>query len=120
MRYVHYNNCSLHRVDPPDDEQQVCSKHVEAYYSNKLIENSGSCLFILHVYITMHGQQNFIIHYLAAHQITSYFTDLCNIRVTYINIILQSLSTFLIIRQDLDREKQICNIFGIGNNTNVF
>ena len=20
------------RVDPPDDEQQVCSKHVEAYY----------------------------------------------------------------------------------------
>jgi len=27
-----YTNCCLYRVDPPDDEQQVCSKHVEAYY----------------------------------------------------------------------------------------
>jgi len=30
-------NCSLknivlYRVDPPDDEQEACSKHVEAYY----------------------------------------------------------------------------------------
>jgi len=23
---------AAHRVDPPDDEQQACSKHVEAYY----------------------------------------------------------------------------------------
>jgi len=27
-----YANFCLHRVDPPDDEQQACSKHVEAYY----------------------------------------------------------------------------------------
>jgi hypothetical protein len=27
-----YINCYLYRVDPPDDEQQACSKHVEAYY----------------------------------------------------------------------------------------
>jgi len=40
---------------------------------------------------------------------------------TYIiNIILQSRPTFLTIRLDLDREEQICNIFGIGNNTNIF
>ena len=25
-------NCYLYRVDPPDDEQQTSSKHVEAYY----------------------------------------------------------------------------------------
>jgi len=24
-------NCCLYTVDPPDDEQQACSKHVEAY-----------------------------------------------------------------------------------------
>ena len=30
--YVDYTNCCLYRVDPPDDEQQACSKHVEAYY----------------------------------------------------------------------------------------
>jgi len=24
--------CQLNSVDPPDDEQQACSKHVEAYY----------------------------------------------------------------------------------------
>jgi len=27
-----YTNCCLHRVDPPDDEKQACSKHVEAYH----------------------------------------------------------------------------------------
>ena len=59
MRYVDYTSCCLYRVDPPDDEQQVCSKHVEAYYWNKLIEISVSCWFILYGYIMMHGQQNF-------------------------------------------------------------
>ena len=44
---------------PPDDEQQLCSKHVEAYYWNKLRENSASCCFILYGHIMMHGQQNF-------------------------------------------------------------
>jgi hypothetical protein len=38
------------RVNPPHDEQQACSKHVEAYHRNKLVENSASCLFILYGY----------------------------------------------------------------------
>ena len=25
-----YTKCCLYKVDPPDDEQQACSKHVEA------------------------------------------------------------------------------------------
>jgi len=33
-------------------------KQVEAYYWNKLIENSTPCWFILYEYIVMHGQQN--------------------------------------------------------------
>jgi len=35
MRYVDWllaTNCCLYRVDPPDDEQQARSKHVEVYY----------------------------------------------------------------------------------------
>ena len=55
-----YTNCCLDRVDTPDDEQQACSKHVEAYYWNKLIENSASYWFILYGYIMMHGQKNII------------------------------------------------------------
>ena len=43
-----YISCCLYRVDPPDDEQQACSKHVEAYYLNKLIENTASCWFMLY------------------------------------------------------------------------
>ena len=31
-----YTSCCLHTVDPPDDEQQACSKHLEACYWNKL------------------------------------------------------------------------------------
>ena len=58
MRYVDCTNCCLYRVDSPDDEQQACSKYFEAYYLNKLIENSASRWFILYGYITMHGQQN--------------------------------------------------------------
>jgi hypothetical protein len=46
-----YTNRRSHRVDPPDDEQQACSNHVEAYYYNKSIENSASCWFILHGYM---------------------------------------------------------------------
>jgi len=48
ISYVDCTNCCLHRVDIPDDEQQDCSKHVEAYYWNKLIENSASSWFMLH------------------------------------------------------------------------
>jgi hypothetical protein len=51
-------NCCLYTVDPPDDEQQACSKHVEAYYWNKLTENSASCWFMLYGYITMHRQEH--------------------------------------------------------------
>jgi len=31
MRYIDYINCCLYRVDPPDDEQQACSKYVDVY-----------------------------------------------------------------------------------------
>jgi len=27
-----YIICCLYRVDPPDDDQQACSKHAETYY----------------------------------------------------------------------------------------
>ena len=27
-----YTRCCIYTVDSPDDEQQGCSKHVEAYY----------------------------------------------------------------------------------------
>jgi hypothetical protein len=42
----------------PDDEQQACSKYVEPYYWNILIENSAACWFVLYGYTTMHDQQN--------------------------------------------------------------
>jgi len=42
-----YTSHCLYRVDPPDDEQQACLKHVETYYRHKLIENSASCWFML-------------------------------------------------------------------------
>jgi len=34
MPYVDWllASCCLYRDDPPDDEQQGCSKHVEPYY----------------------------------------------------------------------------------------
>ena len=38
-----YTTCCFCRVDPPDDEQKACSKHVETYCLNKLIENTTSC-----------------------------------------------------------------------------
>ena len=37
-----------YRVDPPDDVQQACSKHVEAYYGNTLIVNSAPSWFMLY------------------------------------------------------------------------
>jgi hypothetical protein len=27
-----YTNCCLYGLDPADDEQQACSKHIKAYY----------------------------------------------------------------------------------------
>jgi hypothetical protein len=51
--YSQHNARLYQRVDPPDDEQQDCSKHVKVYYWNKLRENNASCWFILYGYITM-------------------------------------------------------------------
>jgi len=51
-------DCCLYTVDTPDNEQQACSKHVEAYYWNKLKENIASCWFILYGYITTRGQKS--------------------------------------------------------------
>jgi len=45
----------LYRVDPPNDEQQACSKHAEGYYWNKLIENSASCWLMLYGLRVMFG-----------------------------------------------------------------
>ena len=50
---INFSNKSLHSVYTQlilvmIDEQQACSKHVEAYYWNKLIINSASCWFILY------------------------------------------------------------------------
>ena len=54
--YVDYTTCCSYKVDPPDKEQQACSKHMQAHYWNKLIENSASCWFMLYGYITKNGQ----------------------------------------------------------------
>ena len=43
----------FNRIDPPDNEQQDCWKHVEAYYWNKLTENSACCWFKLYGCIRM-------------------------------------------------------------------
>ena len=63
-KHMIYTNCCTYRFSPPDDEQQACSKHREAYYWNKLTENSAPCWFILYGHITMYGQQNikFAVH----------------------------------------------------------
>ena len=43
---------------PPDDGPQICPKHGEVDWRNKLIINSASSQFLLRRYIEMHGQQN--------------------------------------------------------------
>ena len=49
--HMTHTNCCICWIDPPEDEQQqTCSKHVEAYCWNKLIENSESCQFMLYLY----------------------------------------------------------------------
>jgi hypothetical protein len=45
-KLITYTICCLCTVYLTDDEQQACSKHVEAYY-NKLTENSASFWFTL-------------------------------------------------------------------------
>ena len=42
----------------PDDGLQICQKHVEADWWNKLRINSASSWFLLHRCIKMHSQQN--------------------------------------------------------------
>jgi hypothetical protein len=48
-----YTTCCWYRIVPPDDEQQACSKHVEADYWNNLIKNCASCWFMLYGYICL-------------------------------------------------------------------
>jgi hypothetical protein len=43
---------------PPDDGPQICPKHEEVDWRNKLRINSPSSWFSVHGYIKMHGQQN--------------------------------------------------------------
>ena len=43
---------------PPDDELQICTKHVEVDWRNELRISSASSWFLLREYIEMHGQQN--------------------------------------------------------------
>jgi hypothetical protein len=43
---------------PPDDGLQICPKHVEVVWRNKLRINSASSGFLLHRCIETHGQQN--------------------------------------------------------------
>ena len=43
---------------PPDDGLQICPKHVEVDWRNKLRINSVSSWFLLHRFIEMHCQQN--------------------------------------------------------------
>jgi hypothetical protein len=43
---------------PPDDGLQICPKHVEVGWRNKLRINSASIWFLLHRYMKRHGQQN--------------------------------------------------------------
>ena len=43
---------------PPDDGLQICPKHVEVDWRNKLRINSASSWFSLHGCIEMHDQQN--------------------------------------------------------------
>jgi hypothetical protein len=65
-----YTNCCLYRADPPDDDQQACSKHVEAYYWNKLIENSACCWFVLYetqISSRMTGDKPFALQVYCAH-----------------------------------------------------
>jgi len=37
-----YTNCRLYRVDPPDDEQQACSKHIIEINEQKIVHLVGS------------------------------------------------------------------------------
>jgi hypothetical protein len=52
-----YQLLYIYRI-PPDDELQICLKHVEVDWQYKLRINSASTWFLLHRCIEMHGQQN--------------------------------------------------------------
>ena len=48
-------NCCIYSI-PPDDELQICPKHVEVDWQNKLRINSAASWFLLYRCIEMHGQ----------------------------------------------------------------
>jgi hypothetical protein len=55
--YNTYQLLYIHSI-PPDDGLQICPKHVEVDWRNKLRINSASSWLLLHGCIEMHGQQN--------------------------------------------------------------
>jgi hypothetical protein len=50
--------CIYIYIIPPDDGLQICPKHVEVDWWNKLRIKSASSWFLLHSYIDVHSQQN--------------------------------------------------------------
>jgi len=52
-----YHSLYIYSV-PPDDGLQMCPKHVEVDWRNKLRINNASSWFVLHRNIEMHDQQN--------------------------------------------------------------
>jgi hypothetical protein len=57
VKHNTYQLLYIYRV-PPDDGLQICPKHVEVDWQNKLRINSASSWFSLQGSIEMHGQQN--------------------------------------------------------------
>jgi len=54
-----HTNCCVYIYNiPPDDGPQICPKHVEVDWQNKVSINIASSWFLLHTCIEMHGQQN--------------------------------------------------------------
>ena len=71
-------NCCLYRVDPPDDEQQACSKRVDAYYWNKLIESSASFWFMLCDYMRTYIRLWYYYYYYYMHYYDSCMCVVCS------------------------------------------
>ena len=58
-----HNACCLHRVHPPDDEQQTCSKHVEAYLLTpccRVLLEKLTGLQLVKKFPAFHGTRRFI------------------------------------------------------------
>ena len=89
-----HNTCQLLYVYStlPDDGLQICPKHVQVDWWNKLMVNSASSWFSLNGCIEMHGQQNvkFLVMFLYKACWGSFWTEKCSSLVTtycYTNIV---------------------------------